>query len=81
MISKTLATGVQGILDGMAGMENAARRIARTGTDCPHASVGQSTDLVQPVLELRLYEPGVEASARVVKTAHEILGTLLDIRV
>lgn len=81
MISNTLAAGVQGILDGMAGMEHAARRIARAGTDTSHGRAGENGGLVQPVLELRLYERSVEASARVVKTADETLGTLLDIRV
>lgn len=81
MISNILATGVQGIVDGMAGMEQAGRRIARGGVDGPRGSASESGGLVQPMLELRLYERGVEASARVVKTADETLGTLLDIRV
>lgn len=81
MISNTLATGVQGILDGMAGMEHAARRIARAGTEASPDTAGEGTGLVQPVLDLQLYERSVEASARVVKTADETLGTLLDIRV
>ena len=69
MISNTLGIGIQGIQDGMQGMENAARRIARGGVD----------GLVEPIIDLKLYERSVEASAQVVKTADETLGTLLDI--
>ena len=72
MISNTLAVGIQGIQDGMVGMENAARKIARGGTD-------GAGSLVEPIVDLKIYERSVEASAQVVKTADETLGTLLDI--
>ncbi|HAS76411.1 MAG TPA: flagellar biosynthesis protein FlgE, partial [Marinobacter adhaerens] len=35
--------------------------------------------LVEPIVDLKIYERSVEASAQVVKTADETLGTLLDI--
>lgn len=81
MINNTLATGIQGIQDGMYGMENAARKIARAGVDGPRGSAESTTSLVGPMTDLKLYERSVEASAQVVKTADETLGTLLDIMV
>ncbi|MBN7771159.1 flagellar biosynthesis protein FlgE [Marinobacter daepoensis] len=80
MINNTLAVGVQGIQDGMAGMENAARKIARGGVDGPQGTAEGAGDLIESMVDLRLYERSVEASAQVVKTADETLGTLLDIR-
>jgi len=80
MINNTLSLGIQGIQDGMAGMENAARKIARGGVDGPQGSAEGAGNLAEPIIEMRLYERSVEASAQVVKTADETLGTLLDIR-
>lgn len=79
MISNTLGIGIQGIQDGMQGMENAARRIARGGVDGPQGTAEGVGGLVEPIIDLKLYERSVEASAQVVKTPDETLGTLLDI--
>lgn len=80
MINNALGIGIQGIQDGMAGMENAARKIARGGADGPQGTAEGAGSLVEPMVELNLYERSVEASAQVVKTADETLGTLLDIK-
>lgn len=79
MISNTLAIGVQGIQDGMVGMDNAARKIARGGVDGPQGSAEGAGSLIEPIVDLKLYERSVEASAQVVKAADETLGTLLDV--
>ncbi|MBO6848872.1 MAG: flagellar biosynthesis protein FlgE [Marinobacter sp.] len=80
MINNTLGIGIQGIQDGMMGMENAARKIARGGADGPQGTADGSNSLIEPIVDLKLYERSVEASAQVVKTADETLGTLLDIK-
>ncbi|GAA3573683.1 hypothetical protein GCM10022265_23370 [Marinobacter xestospongiae] len=79
MINNTLAIGIQGVQEGIQGMDNAARRIARGGTDGPQGSASGNGDLLEPIVDLKLYQRSVEASAQVVKTADETLGTLLDI--
>lgn len=71
-ISGVLQTGVQGIQSGIQGMERAAGEIAQVST-----SSGVN-DMIEPVMDLKLYELSVEASAKVVQTADELLGTLLD---
>ena len=76
----TLGIGIQGIQDGMAGMENAARKIARGGADGPQGTAEGAGNLAEPMIQMNLYERSVEASAQVVKTADETVGTLLDIR-
>jgi flagellar hook-associated protein FlgK len=78
-LSNPLSIGLQGVQDGMAGMENAARKIARGGADGPQGSAEGAGNLIEPMVELKVYERSVEASAQVVKTADETLGTLLDI--
>lgn len=73
-ISTTLQTGVQGVQQGIQGMEKAAGQIAQAAT----GEAGSVGELAAPLVELKLYEQSVEASAKVVKTADEVLGTLLD---
>lgn len=79
MINNTLGIGVQGIQDGMIGMDSAARKIARGGVDGPQGTADGAGGLVEPIIDVKLYQRSVEASAQVVKTADETLGTLLDI--
>ncbi|WP_150909867.1 flagellar biosynthesis protein FlgE [Marinobacter halotolerans] len=80
MISNTLGIGLQGVQEGLQGMETSARKIARGGVDGPQGSAeGAGGGLLEPIMDLKLYERSVEASAQVVKTADETLGTLLDI--
>ncbi len=74
-VNSVLNTGLQGIQSGMEGVQKAASQIVRGGQDGP---AGSNTDIVEPIIELKLYERSVEASAQVVKTADEVLGTLLD---
>jgi len=75
-INSALQTGVQGVQQGVQGIEKAASEIVRAGTvDGP---AGSNSDVVEPIVDLKLYERSVEASAQVVKTADEVLGTLLD---
>jgi len=71
-ISGVLQTGVQGIQSGIQGMERAASEIAQVSTN------SGVNDVIEPVMDLKLYELSVEASAKVVQTADELLGTLLD---
>ena len=79
MISNTLGIGIQGIQDGMVGMENAARKSARGGVDGPQGTAEGAGNLIEPIVDLKIYDRSAEASAQVVKTADETLGTLLDI--
>ena len=79
MISNTLGIGIQGVQEGLQGMEASARKIARGGVDGPQGSADGAGGLIEPIIDLKLYERRVQASAQIVKTADETLGTLLDI--
>ncbi len=79
MISNTLGIGLQGVQEGLQGMENSARKIARGGADGPQGTAAGAGGLIEPLIDLKLYERSVQASAQIVKTADETLGTLLDI--
>jgi flagellar hook-associated protein FlgK len=80
MVNNSLNIGIQGIQDGIQGMEGAARKIARGGVDGPRGSAEGGNSMIEPIIDLKLYKRSVEASAQVVKTADETLGTLLDLK-
>jgi len=76
-VNSVLQAGVQGIQRGFDGAEKAATDIVRSGT-VDGAAGSNSNDVVEAVVDLKLYQRSVEASAQVVRTADEVLGTLLD---
>ena len=81
-ISLTLQTGVTGVQRSISGMEQAAQKVASSGAESissPDGVLSSPSDLVEPLAELKLYEATANASAKVVKTADQALGTLLDI--
>lgn len=81
MISGLLQTGLGGVQDGMRRMEKAAGEIARAGQPINPDNPDQASgDIAEPIVELKLYENSVKASAKVIKTADEVVGTLLDIK-
>ncbi|HET8711036.1 MAG TPA: hypothetical protein VFM32_06660 [Spongiibacteraceae bacterium] len=69
-----LSTGVKGVQTGLASANDAAGRIARFGT------TEQDGDLATPIVDLKRSELQVKASAAVIKTADEVVGTLIDIK-
>jgi len=74
-INAILQTGLQGIQKGTEGVEKAASEIVRAGSiDGPAGS----NSVIEPIIDLKLYERSIEASAQVVKMADEVLGALLD---
>jgi len=76
-VNSILQTGLQGVQQGVEGAERAASDIVRSGT-VDGAAGSNSNDIVEAVVDLKLYARSVEASAQVVRTADEVLGSLLD---
>ena len=80
-VNTILQSGVEGVQRANEGLEKAASEIVRAGSvDSPAGSTTGSTNsgVIEPIVDLKLYERSIEASAQVVKTADEVLGTLLD---
>lgn len=73
-ISSILSTGMQGVLNGINRTDRAAGRIAAKG------ATGDTGALAESLVGLRIGEIETKASASVIRTGDEILGTLLDIR-
>ncbi len=83
-VNTVLQTGIQGVQRGQEGLQKAASEIVNAGTISPTEGQAnaqgnsQSSSVIEPIVDLKLYEQTVEASAKVVETADEVLGTLLD---
>lgn len=73
-VNSILHSGIQGVQSATQGIERAAKDIVRSGTD---GAAGQN-NVVESIVDLQLYERSVQASAQIVKTADEVLGTILD---
>jgi hypothetical protein len=71
-INSVLSTGVQGVQSGLNRANQAAAQIARSGT------TGENGDLATPIVELKSSELQAKASAAVIRTADDLLGTLID---
>ncbi|MFT6030066.1 MAG: flagellar basal body rod protein FlgG [Oleiphilaceae bacterium] len=76
-VNSILQSGVQGVQSATQGVERVAKDIVRSGTD----SVAGQSNVVESMVDLQLYERSVQASSQIVKTADEVLGTILDMMV
>lgn len=73
-INSILSTGVQGVQAGINRSNQAAGQIARFGTNL------ESGDLASSMIDMKISELQVKASASVIKTSDQMLGTIIDLR-
>ena len=84
MVDSVLSVGLQGVQNGLATTYQAAQDIASATTtekskDAPNGR-DVTADITTAVVELKVGEHQVKASAAVIKTADEMMGTLIDIK-
>lgn len=70
-INSAFGSAVAGIQQGMQGLERNADEIAK-------ASKGEERDIAQPLVESQENRLQVEASAKMVKTLDQTIGSILD---
>ena len=77
-----LNAGLQGIHKGLNGIKKNAHDIANAGTQ--NLSVGDSTtaprDVTEPLVYMKLNKLQAQASAKVVQTSADMIGTLIDMK-
>lgn len=89
MPDSLLSLGTQGVNNGLTIARNAAADIASVATSSPGTPVGAEpptspeapeslSDLTSAAVELKVGELQVKASAAVIKTADEVLGTIIN---
>lgn len=77
-VGSVVNQGLIGMQKSQSSMLQSAQQIAQAGTtqrDNP-----QANDLVEPLVNLKVQAQVFDSSAKVVKTADETIGTLLDIK-
>lgn len=68
--------GLEGVRRGLNDLNRAANEIARNGT----TQEPDAASLAESAVDLRVARNQVQASARVIETENEVLGSLLDTR-
>ena len=93
-VNPIMQSGVNGVQAGLQRLDRAAQDIAHLNVDDAPAKSGAGDDSViraatsggrvddafDAIVELKLAKRQVQASARVIATADQVLGFLLDIR-
>lgn len=77
MINSVMQIGYSGMRNAYAGMVQSSQQIASAATQENGASM---PDIVDNMISLKKNQQLFDASAKVVETSDQILGTLLDIR-
>jgi hypothetical protein len=86
-INPMLHAGVTGLHNGMKGLRDAAQEVAASSArdGAPEAADSEPepesglSSQAEALLDLKLYKRQVQASAKVVETADEVIGFLLDV--
>ncbi|WP_320824235.1 flagellar biosynthesis protein FlgE [Reinekea sp.] len=78
MISSVMNAGVVGVQRGYEQLNRSAEQISKANV--PPAEGGPE-ELVTPMVEQMLAKTQVQASAKVIQTASDTLGSLIDIKV
>jgi len=68
---------------GVAGLQNSSQGIYQAATQINQATtvengVANTSDVIEPIIEMKQQQLLFDASAQVVKTADQALGALLD---
>ena len=93
-VNPIMQSGINGVQAGLKRLDRAAQDIAHLNVDDsgaqsganddgvirPATSGGRVDDAFDAIVELKLAKRQVQASARVIETADQVLGFLLDIR-
>lgn len=87
MMESVMSAGVHGMNVALQGVRGAAQEVAELNTAAASSGFGSAAQagsedvegLVDALTSLKLYERQVQASAKVVETADELIGFLLDV--
>ncbi len=77
-----LNSGLQGIHNGLNGIKKNANDIANAGTlaSSNTEQSSSSSDITEPLVYMKLNKLQAQASAKVVQTSADMIGTLIDMK-
>lgn len=77
-----IAAGANGMQAGLNGFESAAQEVAafnlRSGDEGKPQDIRENVDIAEAMVEMKVYQRQVQASAKVVQTADEVIGFLIN---
>ncbi|MBU2097178.1 MAG: hypothetical protein KKD00_00310 [Gammaproteobacteria bacterium] len=86
-VNSSFSTGIYGMQLASQGMQQSAQQIASAGVQSNdggaaiNAAITGNTNTAEPIINLKTDLRLFTASAKVVETADDMLGSLLDVRV
>lgn len=80
-INDALNTGVQGFQNAQSRATQAATEIASQSAARTPEQTEQNNQLVNSLVELKTAEIDANANAKVIQTASDVLGSIIDIKV
>ncbi len=78
-VNSALNTALQGFQEAQSRVNQAAHDIASQSVTDPTVDSIDPKDLTTSLVELKVAEHHAKANAKVIQTASDVLGTLLDI--
>lgn len=79
-INSLLNTGIQGFKDATARASQAAQEIASQNINDSTVDSIDQNDLVSSLVDLKVAEMDAKANAKVIQTASDLLGAILDVK-
>ena len=80
-INSALNIGVQGFQNAQSRATEAATEIASQSVSETPEQADQTKDLTSSLVDLKVAETDANANAKVIQTASDVLGTIIDIEV
>ena len=77
-LSSVMQTGLNGMLNSQNNIQQSAEQIVRAGTVDRDTST--QNDFAEPIVNMKIEQRVFDASAKIVKTADEMLGTVMNIQ-
>ncbi len=77
-INSVMQTGLNGMQKSHAGIQRSGEQIVRAGTIDQNSST--INDFAEPIVNMKIEQQVFDASAKIVKTADEMLGTVLNLK-
>ena len=74
---------INSLASGVSVLQNAEQRVQQSASQIASAttSQGSTTDLVKPIIELKVAEQQAQAGAKIIEAEGKTVGTILDLLV
>lgn len=80
IMDTTFTTGLNGFQQARSRMQTAAREIADESVDTDIPSTGSVNNITESLIELKAAGNDAKANLKVIETAADMIGTLLDVK-